>query len=403
MQDGHFDVPDRLFSSVAITWNMCTTMLSEVKELIPEFYFFPEFLRNASSYDLGTLQDGRRVHDVILPPWAKESPERFVHIMREALESNYVSKNLHSWIDLIFGCKQRGKAAIQSDNVFYYLTYPGAVDLNAISDPSIRAATEMQVAHFGQCPAQLLRTNEHPIRGPNPLPPLPLGLALQIQNINEANSSFPIDSTFEDNFDLIPLILPDTSTVTNTKEKSRPISFNYSAKLNKAQELNENEFQIVENIRETILQNGGEIHFNSKLTDIVLKNNKVASVRLSSGMEIDTDELILATGHSARDIFQLLHEKQIYIEAKPFALGVRIEHPQAYIDSIQYKCESRGDFLPPASYSLVEQANGRAGFDVGCKADQCIPRTSYLVNPLENYKRQRRAFRSGRLRPKPLH
>jgi uncharacterized FAD-dependent dehydrogenase len=120
--------------------------------------------------------------------------------------------------------------------------------------------------------------------------------------------------------------------------------------------------QIVENIRETILQNGGEIHFNSKLTDIVLKNNKVAAVRLSSGLEIDSDELILATGHSARDIFQLLHEKQIYIEAKPFALGVRIEHPQAYIDSIQYKCESRCDFLPPASYSLVEQANGRGVF-----------------------------------------
>jgi len=120
--------------------------------------------------------------------------------------------------------------------------------------------------------------------------------------------------------------------------------------------------QIVENIRETILQNGGQIHFNTKLTDIIIKNNQISAVRLASGLEIATEELILATGHSARDIFQLLKDKQIYIETKPFALGVRIEHPQAFIDSIQYKCESRGKFLPPAAYSLVEQANGRGVF-----------------------------------------
>ena len=119
---------------------------------------------------------------------------------------------------------------------------------------------------------------------------------------------------------------------------------------------------IVEAIRQTIIDNGGEVLFNEKLTDIVIQNNAVKAVHLASGKEIDTDEIILATGHSARDIFELLHKKQIAIEAKSFALGVRIEHPQKLIDSVQYHCETRSEYLPPASYSLVEQANGRGVF-----------------------------------------
>ncbi len=120
--------------------------------------------------------------------------------------------------------------------------------------------------------------------------------------------------------------------------------------------------QIVEAIRQTIIDNGGEVLFNEKLSDIVIKNKAVKSVILASGKEIDTDEIILATGHSARDIFELLHKKQILIEAKSFALGVRIEHPQSLIDSVQYHCQTRNEYLPPASYSLVEQANGRGVF-----------------------------------------
>ncbi len=119
---------------------------------------------------------------------------------------------------------------------------------------------------------------------------------------------------------------------------------------------------IVEAIRQTIIDKGGEVLFNEKLTDIVIKNNAVKAVHLASGKEIATDEIILATGHSARDIFELLHKKQIAIEAKSFALGVRIEHPQKLIDSVQYHCETRSEYLPPASYSLVEQANGRGVF-----------------------------------------
>ncbi|MBI1305459.1 MAG: FAD-binding protein [Bacteroidetes bacterium] len=118
---------------------------------------------------------------------------------------------------------------------------------------------------------------------------------------------------------------------------------------------------IVEAIRETIIRLGGEIRFECKLTDIHVESGRIVSVETTHGL-IKTDRLILATGHSAHDIFNLLAQNKIGIEAKPFALGVRIEHDQKWVDSIQYKCESRGEFLPPASYSLVHQSNGRGVF-----------------------------------------
>ena len=119
---------------------------------------------------------------------------------------------------------------------------------------------------------------------------------------------------------------------------------------------------IIENMRGTILQAGGEIHFNKKLVRLNIKDSKVQSLLFADGTESPCEQLILATGHSSRDIFEMLHHQNILIEAKPFALGVRIEHPQTLIDSIQYKCAQRGDFLPPSSYSLVTQANGRGVF-----------------------------------------
>lgn len=124
---------------------------------------------------------------------------------------------------------------------------------------------------------------------------------------------------------------------------------------------------IIEKIRETIISCGGEIHFNSKLVDIEVQNNQIKGISISNTenqiSKFEFSHLILATGHSARDIFELLHHRNIAIEAKPFALGVRIEHPQALIDSIQYKCGSqRSEYLPAASYSLVEQVNNRGVF-----------------------------------------
>jgi uncharacterized FAD-dependent dehydrogenase len=120
--------------------------------------------------------------------------------------------------------------------------------------------------------------------------------------------------------------------------------------------------EIIAAMREQIIACGGEVLFESKLTDILLEGDAIAGVRTAGGGQIDCSQVILATGHSARDIFTLLDQKKITIECKPFALGVRIEHPQSLIDQIQYHCDSRDPFLPPASYSLVAQQYGRGVF-----------------------------------------
>lgn len=119
---------------------------------------------------------------------------------------------------------------------------------------------------------------------------------------------------------------------------------------------------IITALREAIEACGGEVRFNTRLTDVLLDGDRLTGVRTHDGTVTDCSQLILATGHSARDIFTLLHSKGILVEAKPFALGVRIEHPQALIDRIQYHCDSRGELLPPASYALVEQEYGRGVF-----------------------------------------
>ncbi len=119
---------------------------------------------------------------------------------------------------------------------------------------------------------------------------------------------------------------------------------------------------IISAMRNFILECGGEIHFEKKLSDFEIQKDKIQKIILSSGEKVDTQSLILATGHSAQDIFLLLQKNGLQIEAKPFALGVRIEHPQTIIDSIQYHRDQRGDFLPPASYSLASQEKGRGVF-----------------------------------------
>lgn len=116
---------------------------------------------------------------------------------------------------------------------------------------------------------------------------------------------------------------------------------------------------IIQSIREFILECGGEIHFNTKMVDFVLADNKIDSIICSDGSVIRGDAYILATGHSARDIFELFYKKSLLIEFKPFALGVRAEHQQSVIDAVQYHRAIRSEFLPPASYSLVEQVDGR--------------------------------------------
>jgi hypothetical protein len=116
---------------------------------------------------------------------------------------------------------------------------------------------------------------------------------------------------------------------------------------------------IITKMREKIMALGGEVLFETRVTDLIIKNSQVAGIQTQNGESFNTKNVILATGHSARDIFELLDRKGIIIEAKPFALGVRVEHPQQLIDKIQYKCDERGEFLPPSPYSIVKQINGR--------------------------------------------
>jgi uncharacterized FAD-dependent dehydrogenase len=120
--------------------------------------------------------------------------------------------------------------------------------------------------------------------------------------------------------------------------------------------------QIITEIRQTILNAGGEIHFDTKVTALNISFGKIKGVKTASGNDILSDAVILATGHSARDVFEMLHHQGIFIEPKAFALGVRIEHPQQIIDQAQYHCETRGDFLPPSYYNLVEQVDDRGVF-----------------------------------------
>ena len=139
-----------------------------MKELIPEFFTCPEIFLNTNHFDLGTTQGQIKVNDVQLPPWAKGSAHEFVRLHRLALESDYVSNNLHHWVDLIFGYQQRGEESAKAHNVFHYLSYEGTVDIEKISDDIDRKAIETHVANFGQCPSQILAKQPHPPRHQRP-------------------------------------------------------------------------------------------------------------------------------------------------------------------------------------------------------------------------------------------
>ncbi|KAI8919981.1 hypothetical protein DFJ77DRAFT_223151 [Powellomyces hirtus] len=164
LQSGKFDHPDRQFHAMQSCWKSVSTGAGDVKELIPEFFYMPEFLINENEFDLGTKQTGEVLGDVVLPPWAKTHDE-FIRIHREALESDYVSAHLHEWIDLIWGYKQTGDEAIKANNVFYYLTYEGAINIDSIKDPVERRSIEDQINNFGQTPSQLFK-KPHPARRP---------------------------------------------------------------------------------------------------------------------------------------------------------------------------------------------------------------------------------------------
>ncbi|KAF3939581.1 hypothetical protein ABW19_dt0201372 [Dactylella cylindrospora] len=165
LQGGNFDHADRLFYSIEKAWTSASRdTTTDVRELIPEFFFLPEFLVNSNGFNFGNRQaTGDAVDSVILPPWAKGDPKIFIAKHREALESPYVSEHLHDWIDLIFGYKQKGDAAIEATNVFHHLSYAGAIDLGSIIDPVERTAAIGIIHNFGQTPHQIF-TRPHPQR-----------------------------------------------------------------------------------------------------------------------------------------------------------------------------------------------------------------------------------------------
>lgn len=162
LQGGQFDKPDRLFKALQHSWQSASQdNLQDVRELIPEFFFLPEFLLNSNKFEFGETQKGEFVDDVMLPQWAGNDAIEFVRKHRQALESKIVSENLHNWIDLIFGYKQRGHASEVAMNVFIPLTYEGEVNIDAITDPILKEATLSQINNFGQTPSKLF-SKPHP-------------------------------------------------------------------------------------------------------------------------------------------------------------------------------------------------------------------------------------------------
>jgi len=159
--------------------------------------------------------------------------------------------------------------------------------------------------------------------------------------------------------------------------------------------------KVVQNIRENIIKFGGEVHFNTRVTDFNIKNKKIESIVLENGNEMTTERVILATGHSARDIFYLLDKKKIALKAKSFAMGVRVEHPQHIIDAIQYHCSGeRHESLPAASYSLVQQVKERGVYSFCmCPGGFIVPAATangeVVVNGMSPSKRNNKFANSG--------
>ena len=157
---------------------------------------------------------------------------------------------------------------------------------------------------------------------------------------------------------------------------------------------------IIKNIRETIINAGGQILFNTKATDLIITDNQIKGVITEKNEKILSDNVILATGHSANDIYELLHKKNVTLESKSFAIGVRIEHQQSLIDSIQYSCDIRDEHLPAAAYKLVNQVKNRGVYSFCmCPGGFIVPASTHpervVVNGMSPSKRDSKFANSG--------
>ncbi|WVF68754.1 hypothetical protein IAT40_003526 [Kwoniella sp. CBS 6097] len=217
LQGGNFDLADRLFSSIPRAWESASAdNRGDVRELLPEFFYTPAFLRNLNHHDFGRKQaSGDQVDDVALPPWALNDPLLFVHRHREALESDWVSRHLAYWIDLTFGYKQRDPAAY---NCFHPLSYRGAVDLENIEDEGEKAASTAIIHNFGQTPLQIFK-HAHPhryIAGRSSLPVhIRFGVAEHYQLL--FRSILPISESTVPIDDIVPPHGPDTKPKSTQK------------------------------------------------------------------------------------------------------------------------------------------------------------------------------------------
>uniref|UniRef100_A0A671RQM4 Lysosomal-trafficking regulator-like n=1 Tax=Sinocyclocheilus anshuiensis TaxID=1608454 RepID=A0A671RQM4_9TELE len=197
-QDQSFDIPDRTFHSMNTTWRLSSyESMTDVKELIPEFFYLPEFLVNREGFDFGVRQNSERVNHVNLPPWARNDPRLFILIHRQALESDQVSQMLCQWIDLVFGLKQKGKAAVQAINVFHPATYFG-MDVSAVEDPVQRRALETMIKTYGQTPRQLFNASHISRAGTKLLSEaeLPAAMGLLVQLAFRESREQPKDTVY---------------------------------------------------------------------------------------------------------------------------------------------------------------------------------------------------------------
>ncbi len=158
--------------------------------------------------------------------------------------------------------------------------------------------------------------------------------------------------------------------------------------------------EIIKKIRQAIMDYGGEIHFKTKVTDLLLSGNSINGVVTASGDKIMAKAVILATGHSARDIYEMLYNKGILLQDKQFAVGIRIEHPQALIDQIQYHSKIKDYYLPPATYNLTTQVNGRGVFSFCmCPGGYIVPSATndneIVVNGMSSSRRHTKFANSG--------
>jgi len=206
-QDGSFDIADRSFHSIPRAWlNSSKLSMSDLKELIPCFFVMPEFLTNINHYDMGVQQNDERVSQVVLPAWAKSDPRLFIKIHQRALESRYVSENLHNWIDLIFGFKQTGEQAIRAKNMFHPFTYAG-IDIDKIENEVEKNAAITQITNYGQTPHQIF-TRPHVRRQHPMIPPLIFNQYERLVAVPLVNISTEVGYIMHRPTENNPLILP---------------------------------------------------------------------------------------------------------------------------------------------------------------------------------------------------